>query len=160
MNSKIIGITGHQEIPQEAIPFIQHGIRTIINGFQSNIVGVSSLATGADQLFASSILNVGGKLQAIIPCDKYETTFSRLSDLEMFNYLLNSSEVVIKLNYKSPSEDAFFDAGCMVVDTSEILLAVWDGQIAKGKGGTADIVKYANSKKKEVVIIWPLGIKR
>ena len=38
-----------------------------------------------------------------------------------------------------------------MVDNSDLLLAVWNGK----KGGTANTVKYARKKEKEVVIINP-----
>jgi hypothetical protein len=38
--------------------------------------------------------------------------------------------------------------------------AVWDGKVTKGKGGTADIVRYARNRGREVVVLWPAGICR
>lgn len=43
-----------------------------------------------------------------------------------------------------------------VVDLSEFMLAVWDGQPAKGKGGTADVVSYAQQKATPVLILDPI----
>jgi hypothetical protein len=43
------------------------------------------------------------------------------------------------------------------VDLSDLLIAVWDGKEAKGKGGTADIVRYARERDTEVVVLWPPG---
>jgi hypothetical protein len=40
------------------------------------------------------------------------------------------------------------------------LVAVWDGQPAAGKGGTADIVDYARRHGIEVRIVWPPGTSR
>src|SRR6266850_2059881 len=67
-------------------------------------------------------------------------------DLEKFRLLLQRAETVEKLPFHKPSEDAFFAAGRRVVENSDILLAVWDGKPAKGKGGTADIVEYARKR--------------
>ncbi|MFJ8953478.1 hypothetical protein ACIRO1_25525 [Streptomyces sp. NPDC102381] len=51
-------------------------------------------------------------------------------------------------------------AGKEVVDQSDVLLAVWDGKPAGGKGGTADVVAYAQRQGMDVRIIWPLGATR
>lgn len=49
------------------------------------------------------------------------------------------------------SEYAFLKAGKHMVQKSDIIFAIWDGQKAKGLGGTADIVEYAISVEKEVI---------
>lgn len=52
------------------------------------------------------------------------------------------------------------EAGRRVVNLSDLLIAVWDGEVAKGKGGTVDIVCYARERGRNVVILWPAGISR
>src|SRR5262249_46236711 len=43
--------------------------------------------------------------------------------------------------------------GQKMVDMSDAVMAVWNGQPANGKGGTADIVVYAQGKNKDIHII-------
>ncbi|MFG2222777.1 hypothetical protein [Streptomyces sp. NPDC048644] len=40
------------------------------------------------------------------------------------------------------------------------LIAVWDGQPARGYGGTADVVAYARSTGVPVEVVWPDGATR
>jgi hypothetical protein len=155
-----IGMSGHQDIPDEAIAFVRRGIMGVVSKVGDDLIGVCSLAAGADQLFASLILEHGGRLHIIIPSEGYETTFSEPHDLNQFRSLLQRADAVEKLTYSEPSEDAFFAAGHRVVDNSDLLLAVWDGQPAKGKGGTSDIVEYARRRGSKVEVIWPPGMKR
>jgi hypothetical protein len=77
-----IGVTGHQNIPSEALIFVQEGIADVIRWFDGLFTGVSSLAAGADQLFADTLLRSGGRLYALIPCRGYEKTFSNQGDLQ------------------------------------------------------------------------------
>ena len=42
-----------------------------------------------------------------------------------------------------------------VVDLTDIVLAVWDGQPAKGKGGTADVVAYVLRRSVPLIHIDP-----
>ena len=50
-------------------------------------------------------------------------------------------------------EDAYLDCGMETVNGSDVLLAVWDGEVARGKGGTGDVVGYATSLGKPVIVI-------
>lgn len=154
------GITGHQTIPKEALSRINLDLTKVLSQFSTGLVGVTSLAAGADQLFAKKVLELGGKLNVVIPCNNYERTFSNLSDLECFLSLLNQAEEIETLDFAAPSEEAFLQAGYRVIDLSLMLIAIWDGRAAKGKGGTADIVDYARNHNIEVLIIWPPGVTR
>jgi hypothetical protein len=154
-----IGLSGHQDLPEEAKAFVSREIANVVSN-EADLVGVSSLAAGADQLFASLILEYGGQLHIVIPSDGYENTFSDQHDRDQFRSLLKRATTVEKLPYVEPSEDAFLAAGRTVVENSDLLLAVWDGQPAKGKGGTADIVQHARTRGRTVKVIWPEGMKR
>ena len=156
----MIGVTGHQRIPTEAVDFVEEGIVDTLSAYGSDLVGVSSLAAGADQMFAGIVLRLGGRLHVIIPCDKYETTFSDDRALQLFRYYHDQAEKVEKLPYEAPTEEAFLRAGYRVVDSSQTLVAIWDGEGSRGKGGTADIVGYARSHGVDVVVVWPAGFPR
>ena len=41
-----------------------------------------------------------------------------------------------------------------------MLVAVWDGQPARGLGGTADVVAYARQRGVPMEVIWPQGATR
>ena len=155
-----IGLTGHQNIPTQALEHVTRGINGVLDNLKGDLIGVSSLAAGADQLFASLVLERGGRLEIVLPCRRYEKTFSRPGDLTSFRALLEKATNVETLGFDEPSEEAYLAAGCRVVDLSDVLLAVWDGQQARGKGGTADIVEYARSRGTKLEIVWPKGIKR
>ena len=155
-----VGVTGHQMIPPEALAFVEKGIAGVLDNSAKPIIGVSSLAAGADQLFADALCDVGGQLHVVVPCRGYEETFSEQADLDRFLGFLMRAEIVETLDHPRPSEQAFLEAGRRVVDLSDVLIAVWDGKQAKGKGGTADIVGYARECDREVIVVWPTGVTR
>ena len=155
-----VGLTGHQEIPPPARAYVRRGTSAILDHANGDLVGVSSLAIGGDQLFASLVLERGGRLEIVLPCQGYETTFSRPEDLRNFHNLLARAATIEQLGFAEPSEDAYLAAGCRIVDLSELLIAIWDGQPAKGKGGTGDIVEYARRRGTRLEIVWPKGIRR
>jgi len=156
-----IGVTGHQKLPKDGLLVIRTGIRDELQRAvtRDELVGVTSLAAGADQLFARLVLDVGGSLHIIVPSSNYERTFAD-KDLKDYRELKHSAERVDVLPFSDPNERAFFEAGKRVVDECDELIAVWDGLPAKGLGGTADVVRYAHSRGRVVVVVWPSGMRR
>lgn len=145
-----IGITGHQNLGgAEVIDWLRQELSKIV---RRDMVGqaYSSLAIGADQLFAEVCLENGIETIAVIPCAGYEKTFSS-QHLVAFDRLLSKVKKIIYLDYPTPSEEAFLNAGQYIVDCIDTICAVWDGEPAKGSGGTADIVNYAESKNKTII---------
>jgi len=155
-----IGVTGHQKIPAAAIPHVRAGIERVLASASGAVVGLTSLAAGADQLFARAVLGRGGSLHAIIPCEGYESTFTNEKDLAAFRELFARASEVETLPHASPSEQAFLEAGHRVVELADLVIAVWDGEAAQGLGGTADIVHFARSRSREIEIVWPPGVSR
>jgi hypothetical protein len=153
---KKIGITGHQQIDEPSHwQWVGEEIVRIIERFSSPITGISSLATGADQLFAKIILEHGSSLVAIIPFDTYEHEFSEERDRLEYKRLLSKASKVEVLHKKKTDEASFLQAGYRVVNLSDILIAVWDGKPAAGLGGTGDIVEYAKKLKKRIIHLNP-----
>jgi hypothetical protein len=121
--------------------------------------GITSLAIGADQLFAELVLRSSGRLHVIIPAMRYETTFDARG-LSRYQVLLGAAVEVERLEFEDPTEESFLAAGKRVVDLCSTLLAVWDGRPSRGLGGTADVVHYAESVGRRVHVIWPTGVAR
>lgn len=156
-----LGVTGHQAIPDVALDFVAEGITGQVSAVSPAdlVVGVTSLAAGADQLFATIVIRCGGSLHVVVPASGYETTFNG-KDRSEFSRLLQLASEVERLPFDAPTEEAFFAAGKRVVDLCDVLLAVWDGEPSRGLGGTADVVRYACQAGRDVRIIWPAGVTR
>lgn len=154
-----IGITGHQNIPTQALPHVRGGIRSALGNLPAPLEGYSSLADGADQLFASIVLKLGGRLHVIIPSENYESTFNGPA-LAQYRRLLNAATNIEQLSFDEPNETAYDTAGRTVIDQIDVLLAVWDGKPARGRGGTADAVNYARAVQVPVHVVWPAGVTR
>lgn len=157
-----IGCSGHRVIPPQAQTFVQSRLEEVLRGeWQTgNLVGVSSLAAGADQTFARTVLRLGGTLHAVLPSSGFEQTLTQPEDREEYQSLLRLATTVETLDFPAPSKTAYLAAGRRVVDLSNLLVAVWDGHKARGVGGTADVVGYAREAGKRVVVVWPRGVER
>lgn len=152
-----IGCTGHQKLSFSTRRNVAAAIAGVLADQNEDLVGVTSLAEGADQLFAFAILAAGGQLYAIIPSSSYERSFLSQHARDTYAALVSLSTEKTILPFPEPGEDAYLAAGREVADRSDILVAVWDGQQAAGKGGTGDIVGYARAQGVDVRVVWPSG---
>jgi hypothetical protein len=148
-----IGITGHQHLSDPN--WVNEEIHLILSSQTFPIVGITSLAIGADQIFAQAVLDYHGTLQVIIPHERYAEAF-RDSSIEEYERLLSSASVIETLTLNGSLEEAYFAAGKRVVDLAELLIAVWNGKPAAGLGGTGDVVAYANIREKPYIHINPV----
>ena len=148
-----VGASGHQQLGDDAtISFVSQQLRELLIRYRQeahqrgqDIVVCSALALGADQLFIRMAFEFAIPVEAIIPCDKYEEIFSTSEDRVEYQRLLKSCKCVHQLSYHECSEEAYLAAGQWVVDHSDLVILMWNGYPAAGKGGTADVASYAGS---------------
>jgi len=122
---------------------------------------ISSLAKGADRIVVQAAMDkLNASLEVVLPLqlDKYKEDFDQPYDLNEFNELFTKARNAdalrdVSINPVSSREEGYERAGKEVVDSCEILIAVWNGKPAQGQGGTSDIVEYACSVKRLVVWI-------
>jgi len=72
-----------------------------------------------------------------------------------FKGLLSRARSVHCLPDSSSRAEAYARAGRYVVDHCDVLIALWDGKPEDGPGGTAEIVRYAREKGRELAWIDP-----
>jgi hypothetical protein len=151
-----IGITGHQRLSDPSSwEWVKREMLALAEKSPRPLIAVSSLAIGADQLFAELVLQNGGTLEAVIPFEGYEKTFTDDVDKDSYQSLLGRSSRVEVLPKTDSDEEAYLGAGRRVVDLCELLVAVWDGKPAAGLGGTGDVVEYAHKIQRNVVHLNP-----
>jgi hypothetical protein len=152
-----IGIVGHRLLPAETAKLVDEALREYLAYHDPHsVIGLSCLADGADQLFARAVLDLGGRLEVIMPAAEYRTGLPVEAHAE-FDQLAERAVEVIRLGFERSTSEAHMAAGRVLIDRSDRVVAVWDGQPARGLGGTADMVTYALGKSVSVDIIWPAG---
>ena len=153
-----VGVTGHQRLPQERVwDWVETEIDTVLSHVPKPLTGLTCLAVGVDQVFSKVVLSQGGLLEVIIPFADYETTFPEGDMRQRYRRLLASAAKTTVLEGTSSHEQAYLHAGKLVVQESDILLAVWDGKPAAGPGGTGDIVSFALQQAKPLIHLNPLS---
>jgi hypothetical protein len=141
-----IGFTGHRKVSAEA------KIRPLIRDFlaqqkQSHIgivYGISSVASGGDQLFAESCLELDIPLRILLPrpADQFRTDFDDASWQRTERIMSKAISVEVTGRHESKTEQ-YYDCGIQTVSESQLLMALWDGQPSRGTGGTQEMVAYA-----------------
>jgi hypothetical protein len=154
-----IAISGHRGLPGPTTVLIEKAIREALGEAGRDVTGISCLADGADQIFARAVTDLGGSLEAVIPADQYRDGLPADAHPE-YDRLLAMAANARLLPFAEPTPESFMAASQLMIDTADELYAVWDGQPARGYGGTADVVAYARGRGKRVSVIWPLGAQR
>ena len=146
-----IGFSGHQQLGDEATQqFVAQQLRELLVTYQQQafenrqkLLVYSALAMGADQLFVKTAWELSIPIEAVIPCTNYAEIFPTPEALDAYHHLLNCCQGVHSLPFDDCSEDAYLAAGHWIVDHSDLVILVWNGYPAAGKGGTADVASYA-----------------
>ncbi|MEV0734852.1 hypothetical protein AB0I51_02575 [Streptomyces sp. NPDC050549] len=155
-----IGITGHRVIPPAALPLVHSALRHKLSGAEGELAAISSLAAGADQMFADIALAHGVSVTAVIPGMDYEAHLGGAEVRSAYRRILRSCAARVYLPAEPTHEEAYFAAGRWIVDHCDLLIAVWDGRPARGLGGTGDVVEYAERTGVPFTVVWPSGMRR
>ena len=154
----VLGVTGHRDIDSSdqrliaAVNVQCHHLKRCYK--HSPFVILSSLAEGADRLVAQVAMHVlSAGLIAVLPLPKeeFEKDFASDESKAEFRRLLASAICVHTVpvsgdkDWRVPGEGRnrhYARAGAVIVDHAQILFALWDGQPARGLGGTGQQVEW------------------
>jgi hypothetical protein len=152
-----IGVTGHRQLedPVSLVPAIRDAVsqlKALVPGSaqfpesQPLLVVVSALAEGADRLVADVVLaEPGAAVEAALPLpvEDYLDDFESAESKAQFMELLHRASTVWHAAAAASRDEAYELAGHYVVDRCDAMIALWDGEPGRGRGGTAAIVDYA-----------------
>lgn len=170
-----IGVTGHrpnrfpasgQELVRAALPAVFAQFRSAVEASRGGGAGgiepssatlmvVSSLAEGADRIVAAAGLVAGLDLAVILPftAEEYERDFVSDESKTEFRALLAKADQITVLHGQRAAEGvAYYNAGIAMLDGSDAIITVWDGEPAHGTGGTAAIVEEV--LRRALPVLW------
>ncbi|MEO6244657.1 MAG: DUF4231 domain-containing protein [Opitutaceae bacterium] len=154
----VVGFTGHRQLADAA--GVAAAIAEVLLELQREAPGewiaMSSAAAGADLIFVRAALELGLGWEAVLPLPlvDFERDFPSEEWPEV-KALLHRAEHLEVAAEPGSREEAYLTGGFEIVNNCDVLLAVWDGLPARGKGGTADVVAYARAMGRPVVILNP-----
>ena len=148
----IIAFTGHRPDkiggyrPCERHDLIKQAIKgyLLMNMPEKVIVG---MALGVDQIACEAALELKIPVQAAIPFEGQEKKWPFESQMKYIKLLEQCKDIYTVC----PGEYAAWKMQARnewMVDNCDVLIAIWDGS----SGGTANCVKYAQSKNKQTII--------
>jgi hypothetical protein len=151
-----VGFTGHRHLddPAGAAKAIRGALDSLRSEVPGEWIAVSSIARGSDQLFVQQARSIGMSWHAILPLShsEFAADFTP-AEWSVAEKMLASADHLKIISQNGDRKDAYLDCGIETVIGSDVLIAYWDGDSARGKGGTADVVQYAMSTGKPVIII-------
>jgi hypothetical protein len=145
-------------MPAPVQALVDQVIRAALDGLDE-VTGLSCLADGPDQIFARAVLDHSGQIEAVVPATRYRDGLPASAHAE-YDRLLARAVTVHRLPFTDSTSEAHMAASELMINQAGQLWAVWDGQPARGYGGTADVVAAARAKGLPVRVIWPRGAHR
>ena len=148
----VIGVTGHRFLKN--LTQIRSIVDQVIEDIKeahpgTSLTLLSPLAEGADRLVARQVLAQDrARLIATMPMRivDYMSDFETQESKREFNELSNQASEIIELPGHSNRDKAYAAVGRYILDRSDLLIALWDGQKSEGVGGTGDIVALARER--------------
>jgi hypothetical protein len=155
-----IAVTGHMNLTRGSFEIVTSAITDALQAHTGELTGISFIARGADSIFAQAVLDLGGKLEVVLPAATYRAKKVKPDQAGQFDELLRRATTVHVLPYVDASREAYEAANEILVTTCDTLLAVWDGKTGQDKGSTASVVNAARRRGVPVHVIWPPGAER
>jgi hypothetical protein len=152
----VVGFSGHRRLADAA--GVERALRDVLTGLREEPgvewLALSSIAAGSDMIFARAALKAGMGWEAVLPLPpaEFRRDFND-HDWREVETLLAEAEHVGVVSERPQRDDSYLDCGVETVNHCDLLVAVWDGEPARGRGGTAEIVAYARDMGRPVIII-------
>jgi hypothetical protein len=150
---RIIGFTGHRHLQDKGA--VAEALKSELADLQKaegELIAISSIAVGADTLFAEEVIRAKIKWIVILPMPRelFREDFKPHEWLVAERLIAQAAEV--RVLHGSERPQIYVDVGKATVEEADRLLAVWDGKLAQGPGGTAEVVAYAKMLGREITL--------
>jgi hypothetical protein len=172
-----VGLIGHRQLPDADLSRLQKAACLLLARIRDAAVGalardqrggiavlsaaplqlrcVSRLSEGADCLLAEAALTLGYALLAPLPFsrDIYAEDFTSSESKAAYRGLLARADAVYEMNGMPRHAEAYRAAGQLLLEQTDILVAVWDGTSEHGVDTTAQVVREALARGLPVAVI-------
>ncbi len=145
-----VGFAGHRAVPDRvaARVAIARELAVIAATVKGEVVGLASAAAGADLLFLDACQAAGLRTVVLLPFpqDRFEEDFD---DPEEWSHACRCMEAAWWVEVQPGGESApaaYHVVAREVLEIADRMLFLWDGQPARGVGGTAESVMEAKER--------------
>lgn len=152
-----VAVTGHCKLGSAMITcFVEATCLDVLSRLQEqhagNLQALSAVAIGADTIFADAAIQLDIPLSVVLAADDIIGDYPSLVDRKRFSRLCGLGQVH-RLPFSARCDAAYVALGQYLVNTCDILVAIWNGQPAAGPGGTGDVVTYARARARPIIHI-------
>jgi len=176
-----VGVVGHRpdRLGNADLDVLSGVIRSVLGEIRSELIevreaeadlygkeppvlrAISPLAEGTDRIFAEKALELGAELCCVMPFvqEEFEKDFAPDAALEgdslkRFRSLVERAKRKFELDgCRCDAAAAYGAAGNVVINQSDVLIVVWDGERRGKRGGTEETFDMARSRGLPVVWI-------
>ncbi len=146
----ILGFAGHRTLANPVA--IAQALRRSIEEFQrqvdGEVIGRAGAAAGADLLFLQACRDAGLAYSVVLPFpeERFREDFGSAIEWSRIKALLDSATSVEIAPGHEIAPAAYHLASREILDVSDAMIFVWDGQPARGVGGTEETVMDARER--------------
>jgi hypothetical protein len=167
-----VGVTGHRrladldDVRERVRAALDHAAGPVANPIDGAGAGTiagtgvasvelwTSLAEGADRIVATAVTDRGGRVVVVLPfpADEYRHDFPET--VSEFDGLLDAADRTVVMPGDPADRPAAYEAaGRFVVESTDVLVALWDGLPSRGRGGTAEVIAHARALGRRVIVV-------
>ena len=150
-------VTGHMRISPDSVEPIRKALIELMKPHAAGLVGVSCIARGSDTLFAEVVIELGGKLVAVMPSRNYRERKVKPDHAPAFDRIVQAAFEIVTMEHDDTGKEAYESASRELVRRADRMVAIWNGAPPAGNGGTADTVEVARAAGVPVDVVWPPG---
>jgi hypothetical protein len=153
----VIGFAGHRAIADSAAT--KAAILAGLCGFCENadgvVVGRASAAAGADLIFLECCRDLGLAYSVVLPFpkDRFRLDFDDDAEWTRAEGLMAAASNTEVAPGNEVAPEAYHLAAREILDVADAMLFFWDGQPARGIGGTAETLAEARERKMPLRVI-------
>lgn len=174
--SLTVGVTGHrpnklgsssEAVIYDHIASLLESLKIIADSVASEVAElfsnqeirismISALAEGADRIAAQAALDHGYSLEVVLPFsrEEYLLDFTESVSQQQFRTFLEKSDSILELpGQRDDPSRAYELSGHVMLDHVAVLIAIWDGKRADGRGGTYQIIEEAARRGVAVIVV-------
>jgi hypothetical protein len=102
-------------------------------------------------------LDCGAELVGVLPFNEqsYREAFASAPSRALFDDVWSKLSSIVVLGGFVGDDASYEQANRAILDRSDVVIAVWDGDPARGRGGTGDVVHDAMERGLPVIVIRP-----
>ena len=139
---------------QEALAVVGKQHHSAFSSDAPELRMVSALADGADTMVTKAALAAGWRVDACLPFprEQYANDFSVTAHHDDFVALLDKVTATFELPGNHGAATAAYEVvGRLVLEQCDVLMALWDGDQNRGRGGTSRVVADAVARHIPVI---------